>query len=228
MKHTLFIADLHLDPHHPDTTQRFLEFIQQQAIHAAALYILGDFFELWIGDDDTSPFNEQIIQALKQLSARKIPLYFLHGNRDFLIGKKFAKQTGMTLLPQFAAIKLYDHPVLLLHGDALCTLDTKHMRFRRLFLNPIIKKLFLMLPLFYRRKLGERARKMSRQHHTDLSKELFDVVHASVVETMRKYHVNHMIHGHVHKADVSQFWIDNQPAERIVLGAWENKEVYKY
>jgi UDP-2,3-diacylglucosamine hydrolase len=222
MQHTLFIADLHLAENHTNTTHNFIHFLNKEAPAAEALYILGDFFELWLGDDDDSIFYQMIKENLLRLS-QKMPIFFLHGNRDFLIGKKFAKETGCQLLPEFAEINLYGQRILLLHGDALCTLDQKHMKFRKLTQNKLLKNIFLQLPLSLRRKIGLTLRTQSKQNHFVPSDSLMGIVPSTVDSLMERYAVNSMIHGHIHKPQVNHFLVNNQPAERIVLGSWDTQ-----
>lgn len=221
MQHTLFIADLHLDEKHQATTQYFLNFIQNYAQEAQALYILGDFFELWIGDDDENAYNNEIKRQLKLLNQKNIPVYFIHGNRDFLIGHKFSKETGCQILPATSIISLYGTNVLLLHGDALCSNDTKHMKFRSLTQNFFLRQLFLSLPLIIRRKIGTKLRSTSKKHHPATTHDLMGIVPATVTELLERNSVYKMIHGHIHTPRIFNFLINNQPAERIVLGAWD-------
>lgn len=223
MQHTLFIADLHLDERHKLSTKCFINFIDQQAQKADALYILGDFFELWIGDDHETPFNKEIKNSLISLSEKNIPIFFVPGNRDFLVGKKFAQETGCKILPQNTVIPLYGDKVVLLHGDGLCTHDLKHMKFRRLTQNPFIRSLFLALPLSIRKKIGLKMRATSRKHHSSVSNELLQVNEMEVSKLLEENQVNYMIHGHIHEPKIFHYTIKNQPAERIVLGSWEQQ-----
>jgi UDP-2,3-diacylglucosamine hydrolase len=220
MQHTLFIADLHLDEKHPATYAYFSAFMQKQAPLSEALYILGDLFEKWIGDDHRSPFNELVKADLKRLT-QKIPVYFLHGNRDFLIGKKFARETGCHILPEFSIIKLYGQPIILLHGDVLCSLDKKHMRFRKLTKNSLLKTIFLSLPLTTRQKIGSYVRKSSKQHHQTTPNNYLDVIPETVASTFKNYQINKMVHGHIHQPRVFHTIYHNEWRERIVLGSWE-------
>jgi UDP-2,3-diacylglucosamine hydrolase len=154
MRHTLFISDLHLEPKRPDITRCFFNFLQNQAPQADALYILGDFFEVWIGDDEDTIFHRSIIAALKQLTDSGLSVYFMRGNRDFLIGQAFIRATGCHLLSDPTRIQLYGKDVLLAHGDALCTADHKHQNFRKYAQNPAYNRFFLWLPLFIRRAIS--------------------------------------------------------------------------
>ena len=156
---TYIIADLHLSEDEPAITAGFLAFIEQQAIHADSLYILGDFFNYWIGDDDNTLLHQQVAQALKQLSERGIPCYFIHGNRDFLLGQRYAKQCGMTILPQETLLELYDKRILIMHGDTLCTDDAAYQNYRKKVHTPWIQRVFLLLPLPAHRPYSHHRRK---------------------------------------------------------------------
>lgn len=154
---TLFISDLHLSADRPDITACFLRFMSSEARGIDALYVLGDLFEMWIGDDDDSPFHQQIKTAFRQLTDSGVPCYFIHGNRDFLIGKRFSQETGVELLPEHTVVDLYGTPTLILHGDTLCTLDEGYQRYRKKVHNRFIQWLFFRLPLSYRQRIGRRC-----------------------------------------------------------------------
>ncbi|MCV2885954.1 UDP-2,3-diacylglucosamine diphosphatase [Aestuariibacter sp. AA17] len=220
MSHTLFIADLHLSADRPDITQCFVSFIRTQAIHADALYILGDLFEYWIGDDDINPFNTQVAQTIKSLSEHQVPVYFIHGNRDFLIKQAFAKRAGMTLLPEQKVIDLYGEPTVILHGDELCTMDEGYQKFRKKARGWWWPRLMLSLPLFMRRKIAENGRKESQQKQKSLAQEITDVTPKEVVTTLETHGVQRIIHGHTHRPAVHSLEANGKPAQRIVLGDW--------
>jgi UDP-2,3-diacylglucosamine hydrolase len=222
MAHTLFISDLHLDEQHPQSAQIFFNFIRTQAMQAQAIYILGDFFEVWVGDDDHSEFINRVKINLRQLEDHGIKVYLVRGNRDFLLGKRFAKETGCKLLPDFKTIDLYGQKVLLTHGDALCTQDERHMRFRKFSQNKILQKLCLLLPLDTRRKIGKKLRAQSKQHTQTLSKATMDVDQEQVLKMMQIYEADYLIHGHTHRPAVFNFR-DNRDLQRIVLGSWERQ-----
>lgn len=211
MRHTLFISDLHLQEETPEITAIFLKFMETQATQAEALYILGDLFEAWVGDDQ-SPFNLQIIQALKKLVGRGMPVYFVPGNRDFLIGERFAAKSGVTLLQDPTVIALYGRQILVSHGDSLCTLDLKHQAYRKKVYQPWVKKLFLLLPLWIRRKVAQSLRNKSRQYHLSLPTHIMDVTPEAVQSLLQQYQTPLLIHGHTHRPAIHP--------ERIVLGAW--------
>lgn len=218
--HTLFISDLHLEEEKPLITSCFFNFMKYQAPKADAIYILGDFFEAWIGDDNQSVFNRQIIEALRKLIEKGPPIYFMRGNRDFLIGKKFAAAANTILLKDPTVILLYDKSILLMHGDSLCTLDHKHQIYRRNVTKPWIEKLMLSLPLSLRRKLAKGIRKKSRNHSRYLSFEAQDVTNEEVKRVIQRYNVELLIHGHTHRPAIHNLTVDQKPVQRIVLGAW--------
>ncbi|WP_421356523.1 UDP-2,3-diacylglucosamine diphosphatase [Pseudocitrobacter faecalis] len=220
---TLFIADLHLQTEEPAITAGFLRFLAGEARHADALYILGDLFEAWIGDDDPNPLHQHIARAIKALVDSGVPCYFIHGNRDFLLGKRFARESGMTLLPEEQRLELYGRPVLILHGDTLCTDDAGYQAFRAKVHTPWIQKLFLMLPLFFRQKIAARMRADSKAANSHKSMEIMDVNPQAVVDVMEKHHVQWLIHGHTHRPDVHTLTANGEPAYRVVLGAWHTE-----
>ena len=218
--HTLFISDLHLEEKAPEVAALFLQFMKDQAPKADALCILGDFFEAWIGDDDKTAFNQKIVLTLRSLVKSGTPIYFMRGNRDFLIGEKFTKTAGVTLLEDPTIISLYGKSVLLMHGDSLCTLDRKHQAYRRKTTKRWVRKLMLSLPLNLRRKLADRLRKKSCNRNRHLSNEITEVVLEEVLRIMRQMDVELLIHGHTHHPAIHDFLINKKPAKRIVLGAW--------
>lgn len=213
-KMTWFISDLHLDPSQSEIVDLFLKFLIKCHQDVDALYILGDFFETWIGDDDTNEFNLTIIKALHEATQKGLPIYFLHGNRDFLIGKKFLKQTGCTLLDEETVIDLYGVRVLLMHGDTLCTLDENYQKARKKLRNPIVQQIFLSLPLKLRRLIATKMRAKSATYTQTTSKHLMDVTQTEVYNKLQKHNSQLIIHGHTHKPGIH--------SDRIVLGAWHN------
>ncbi len=217
---TLFIADLHLSANRPDITERFLQFMAEEASQADALYVLGDLFEMWIGDDDQSPFHQAVIQAFRRLTDSGVPCYFIHGNRDFLIQNRFAKETGITLLPEEIVINLYGIPTLILHGDTLCTLDEKYQNYRKKVHQPWLQKLFLALPLKWRLKIGDNMRQNSQQNNQKKSNTIMDVTPNAVEMTFKSHGVQNMIHGHTHRPKVHTIQLNNQSLTRTVLGDW--------
>lgn len=222
MQKTLFISDIHLEEQTPAITADFLSVLQSCDEHVDALYILGDLFEAWIGDDHDTAFNRSIIDALHATSARGIKIYLMRGNRDFLIGKRFLRQAGCELLPDEKKIILYGTPVLLMHGDTLCTLDLQYLKARKRYTNPIIKKLFSWLPLSYRLRFAENLREKSKSYTKITNMEIMDVTQDAVENVMQKHGVQTLIHGHTHKPAVHEFKLNGAEAERIVLPAWHN------
>ncbi len=222
MPHALFISDLHLQEEAPSIVEAFQNFMRERAPSADALYVLGDFFETWIGDDDESAFNTQLIVTLRNLVDKGTPVYFIRGNRDFLIGKRFAEKTGATLLPDPSRIELYGKPVLLSHGDRLCTLDLKHQAYRRKTEKRWLQKLFLSVPLKLRRKLAKRLREKSKKHNLTAPRYITDVTHDEVIRLMKANDIYFLIHGHTHRPGIHDVTVDGQPGKRIVLGAWHD------
>lgn len=223
MSHTLFIADLHLCAEEPAITAGFLAFLRRDALKADALYILGDLFEAWIGDDDPDPLHAEIAAALRVLQQQGIPCYFIHGNRDFLLGRRFAAASGMTLLPEEQVLKLYNKQILIMHGDTLCTDDQGYQRFRRKVHQRWLQRLFLALPLFIRQRIAVKMRAGSKQANSGKESAIMDVNAQAVEETMARHQVNTLLHGHTHRPAVHQLEVKGQPAERLVLGAWHTE-----
>ncbi|AVZ00356.1 MULTISPECIES: UDP-2,3-diacylglucosamine diphosphatase [Lelliottia] len=220
---TLFIADLHLQTEEPAITAGFLRFLQGEARSADALYILGDLFEAWIGDDDPNPLHREIAAAIKALVDSGVPCFFIHGNRDFLIGKRFARESGMTLLPEEQVLDLYGRQVLIMHGDTLCTDDTGYLAFRAKVHTPWIQTLFLALPLFIRNRIAAKMRAGSKAANSSKSLSIMDVNPQAVIEVMEKHRVQWLIHGHTHRPDVHTLSANGEPAHRVVLGAWHTE-----
>ncbi len=222
---TLFISDLHLDEARPQITDLFLAFLRGDARQADALYILGDLFEAWIGDDASSPLIDSVREGLRQLVASGVPVAFLRGNRDFLVGTGFAEATGVRLLPDPCVVVLHGEPVLLMHGDLLCSDDTAYQAFRSQVRDPVWQQQFLSQPLAARQAFADRARGESRKRQAGLIEAnaleaITDVTLATVVETMARYGVTRLIHGHTHRPAIHALDIDGRRAQRIVLGDW--------
>ena len=217
---TLLISDLHLDPAAPGIARQFLTFLDEAAREARALYILGDLFEAWLGDDDPEPAGRAIVAALRRLTHAGVPCFFMHGNRDFLVGRRFARETGCTLLDDGTVVDLHGERVLLMHGDALCTADTSYQRLRRILRNPVVDFTVRHLPLAARRGLGRRLRAGSRMHVGTTAPAIMDVTPDAVLDTMRRASVRTLVHGHTHRPAIHHFELDGQPARRIVLGDW--------
>ncbi|CAH0534056.1 UDP-2,3-diacylglucosamine hydrolase [Vibrio stylophorae] len=220
MRTTLFIADLHLSETTPAITDCFLRFLETEASQAEALYILGDLFEYWVGDDDNSDYFWSIKQALKALVERGVYCAFINGNRDLLIGHRFEQQTGVKVLPQETLIDLYGRPTLLLHGDTLCIDDVAYQAYRAKVHNPRNQRIYYWLPLWLRRRLVAKIRAKSKQGKQQKSAEIMDVNEAEVARVLRQYHMPLMIHGHTHRPAIHQIELDEQTTQRIVLGDW--------
>ncbi len=217
---TLFISDLHLDPDRPAMTALLLDFLVQRGRQAEALYILGDLFEVWIGDDDDAELGQIVAKALQALTTRSVPVYFLRGNRDFLLGEGFAAASGVQLLPDSAMITLLGERVLLLHGDTLCIDDIEYQAFRAQVRVPAWQEQILALPLMQRRMLAGQLRETSRQATQQKAADITDVNLAEVDQVMRAHSVHRLIHGHTHRPAIHDWTLDGQPARRVVLGDW--------
>ena len=220
MNKTLFIADLHLDPSRPAITKLFLDFLASEARRATALYILGDLFEVWLGDDDPDPHHARVAQALQALAAAGIPVFFMVGNRDFLLGEDYAHRAGMTLLTEPVKLDLYGTPTVILHGDVLCTDDRTYQTFRKLVRNRLWQKWFLASPLKWRRMLAGATRKQSANRGQSVSPTITDVNADAVATMFREQNVSRIIHGHTHRPAVHSLELDGRPCKRIVLGDW--------
>lgn len=216
----LFISDLHLDPTRPDATRAFHRFLKDRAGKADALYILGDLFEAWVGDDDDDPLALEVIEALAKLTSGGTPAWFAHGNRDFLLGEDFSRRSGVELLPESKVVDLGGGPVLLMHGDSLCTDDHDYQEFRAMVRDPKWQAQFLALPLMARRALAAQARDASRISTSGKPMAIMDVNAAAVAEAMQANGVRRLIHGHTHRPAVHEFELGGEPATRIVLGDW--------
>jgi UDP-2,3-diacylglucosamine hydrolase len=217
---SLFISDLHLDAAQPAIGRQFDEFLATEARSADALYILGDLFEAWLGDDDPDPAARDTVRALRALTDMRVPVFVMHGNRDFLIGERFCRETGATLLADATVVELYGERVLLMHGDALCTDDVSYQRLRRIVRNPIVRGIFRNMTLGQRRALARRLRAGSREHVGMTAPEIMDVNPAAVVQALRDAGVRTLVHGHTHRPAIHPLEVDGAPAQRIVLGDW--------
>jgi UDP-2,3-diacylglucosamine hydrolase len=220
MPETLFISDLHLAPERPATVELFLGFLRDRARQADALYILGDLFDAWIGDDDDQPPYPEIRSALKTLTASGARCFVMHGNRDFLIGKRFARETGCTLLEDPSVLDLYGSPTLVTHGDLLCTDDIPYQKFRRRIRNPVVKRLFLWKTLAKRRAMAADYRRKSGQATAEKTADIMDVNQSTVEDYMRRYGTRHLIHGHTHRPAEHEFELNEQSCIRYVLAEW--------
>jgi UDP-2,3-diacylglucosamine hydrolase len=219
---TLFVSDLHLDAQHPAITRQFLDFLATRAPAAEALYILGDLFEAWTGDDDLDEEKERVIAALGALTARGVPCYVMHGNRDFLLGETFCRQTGCRLIDDPVVVHLHGRRVLVMHGDTLCTDDHSYQNLRAMVRDPGWQRMFLALSREQRRTLAEEARAGSKEHMAQADDSIMDVNQDAVAAAMRGAHVELLVHGHTHRPNVHRFEVDGAPATRIVLGDWHS------
>jgi len=217
----LFISDLHLCAERPQSNRAFFKFIEREARSASALYILGDLFEYWIGDDDLrDAFNASVVAALTRLVAGGVPTYLMHGNRDFVIGEAFARASGVTLLPDPSVIELYGQPVLLMHGDTLCTLDLEYQAFRREARSQGWIGSLLRQPLAERRAAVEALRRKSEQEKRAKPAEIMDVAPAEVDAVLRRHGYPRLIHGHTHRPARHVHTVDGHVCERWVLADW--------
>ena len=220
MSGTLFISDLHLDPERPTVTKLFLELLGTRATDADALYILGDLFEAWVGDDDASPMNQAVCAGLKKCVTSGTPVFVMHGNRDFLLAAGFTDASGATLLEDPALIDLYGTPTLLMHGDLLCTDDKEYMAFRAMVRDPQWQQQLLSKSLQERQLIARDMRNKSREQTGGKPESIMDVNQEAVVEIMTGHRVQRLIHGHTHRPAIHDLRISGQPAQRIVLGDW--------
>ncbi len=217
---TLFISDLHLDPARPQITRLFLDFMKTEARAAEALYILGDFFELWIGDDDPDAHHARVIASVRELADCGVQVYFMHGNRDFLIGERFAHAAGCTLLPDPYLADLYGLLTLLMHGDILCTDDVEYQAFRKMVREPARQQAFLEKSVEERRTYMTQARAATKLRTQAKAEYIMDVNQQAVETMMKQYAVTRLIHGHTHRPAVHTFQSDGIEKTRVVLGDW--------
>ena len=218
---TLFISDLHLCDQRPAITRLFLDFLAGEARAADALYILGDLFEFWVGDDATGQDEfRRVIDGLADLTRARVPLHVMYGNRDFLMRQRFEEITGGRLIPDPLRIELYGEPTLLMHGDLLCTADTDYMKFRAMVRDPAWQGDFLAKNLAERNGIFNNYREISKATTTKKPPEIMDVVQSAVEDVMHQHNVRRLIHGHTHRPGEHAFTFDGGPARRMVLGAW--------
>ncbi|VFP79794.1 UDP-2,3-diacylglucosamine diphosphatase [Candidatus Erwinia haradaeae] len=220
MHKTLFISDLHLCNKSPKTTDAFLHFLHDKARYANALYILGDLFDSWIGDDDKNPLHDRVACMLRKIS---IPCHFLHGNRDFLLGKKFAHRAGIHLIPDESIVELYGQRLLIMHGDRLCTDDIPYQIYRQYTHKYWLKYLFLSLPLSIRKRIGLKIRSSSQKINNNKDEKIMDVNLQTVNTLMCQHEVFILIHGHTHRPTMHELLINGKFAQRWVLGDWSNQ-----
>lgn len=216
MSSTLVIADLHLSDERPDITQCFTDFLKQNEGKHDALYILGDLFEAWIGDDDINEFTSQIATSIK-LFSRTTPVFFCQGNRDFLLGKTYCERAGMTLLPELYQQNLYGHSVVFMHGDQLCIDDVDYQKFRKKSRSWWWQKLMLLLPLKKRRQIAADIRQKSKESQAYKSEEIMDVAQREVIRVVEQTQCDWLIHGHTHRPNLHNL---SNGSQRMVVGDW--------
>ena len=217
---TLFASDLHLDSEAPWAIDAFIAFLQGPARNAEALYLLGDLFEVWVGDDDDNSDNNRTCAALGALTASGVPVYAIHGNRDFLLGASFAARTGVKLLPDPVLVELYGVPTLLSHGDVFCTEDTSYQQLRSIVRQTSWQERFLSLPLDARRQLASAARAGSKAHTERTIPTIMDVNPDAVLCAFRATGARRLVHGHTHRPAIHLCEVDGVNSERVVLAPW--------
>jgi len=216
-----FISDLHLEESRPDITDAFLAFLKDKAMGIEALYILGDFFEALSGDDEQTPLQNLVADALREVSDSGTALYLMHGNRDFLIGEDFCNRCGAELLPDPTVVDLHGTPTLLMHGDSLCTADVEYQKFRANMRNEQWQQMFLQRPLADRQMVARQLREISMAKNQGKAETIMDVTPEEVVREMEHHRVQRLIHGHTHRPAIHPLTASGQPAWRIVLGDWD-------
>jgi len=226
MSYSLFISDLHLSTDHAHSSKAFQRLISKLTAEVEALYILGDLFEYWAGDDDLdTSFHTEVVNALHGLSARGINLYLMHGNRDFLMGNKLIQAAGATLLSDPTLLNLYGTPTLLSHGDTLCTDDIEYQEFRTMIRSKKFQGKFLAQPLVERKAYIEQLRQQSKAAKQSKANEIMDVNDEAVATLLREYNYPRLIHGHTHRPDQHEHMVDNHLCERWVLSDWDQQPI---
>ena len=216
----LFASDLHLDPARPEVTGQFIDFLSGPARDAQALYLLGDLFEAWLGDDAPDPVGDAVAEALAGAAKAGVAVFIMQGNRDFLLGESFCQRAGARFLPDPVIATLGGRRVLVTHGDALCTGDASYQRLRSLVRDPGVQRAFLSLPIERRRALAAEARAGSRAHLARADEYITDVSQAAVEQVLREAGVDTLLHGHTHRPGIHLFTLDGRECTRIVLGDW--------
>ena len=216
----LFISDLHIDASRPAITEQFLTFLATDARHAEVLYILGDLFESWVGDDAADAAQTAAIAGISALTSHGVPCFVMHGNRDFLLATQFCRMSGAELLPDPLIVTLYGEPVLVMHGDALCTDDRAYQRLRATVREPDWQRQFLALSIASRRALAGAARVGSQAHTAAIEYAITDVNAESVAAALRNAGTATLLHGHTHRPAIHALQVDGRPCTRIVLGDW--------
>ncbi len=219
----LFIADLHLQASRPDITQALLAFLHREAPHSQAIYILGDLFEAWVGDDAIGDLEHLVAEAFRKADAAGCRLFFLHGNRDFLLGETFARSCCLTLLPETARIDLGGQPALLMHGDSLCLEDQQYQAFRAQVRDRQWQQLLLEKPLAERLRIAQQLRAASQQANREKSEQAMDVSPGEVERVLSEQGARILIHGHTHRPAMHQIQVTGTPAQRLVVGDWDQE-----
>lgn len=217
---TYLLSDMHVTDQRPDITAALLEFLTGPAMDADAVYLLGDVFDYWVGDDYRTDTIDAVKSALAKLTQHGVATYFIAGNRDFLIGRRFSKQTGVKLLPEHSVVDLYGKRALIMHGDTLCTLDIDYQKFRKKSRSWWWPMIMLRLPLRVRTRIAENYRRKSKTAKSAKSMTIMDVTPEEVAKQMSQHQVQLLIHGHTHRQAIHHLTINDQPAQRIVLGDW--------
>lgn len=225
--HSIFISDLHLSPERPGIVEVFFAFVGRTAAQAGALYILGDLFEYWVGDDDLDePLNAAVAKALGELAARGVAVFLMHGNRDFLVGREFAERTGMKLIGDPTVLDLYGARTLLMHGDTLCTDDVDYQKFRTVARSPEFQADFLAQPIGARKQRVGQLRAINEQAKQAKAAEIMDVAPATVEAVLRQHAYPRLIHGHTHRPARHVHRVDGRECERWVLNDWYERGGY--
>ena len=218
---TLFIADLHLSEHQPQISDAFFSFLENETKDIDALYILGDLFEVWIGDDEHTPLMDKVAEQLSvSAQVNRFKIFYIHGNRDFMIGKKYARQASMQLLDDHSVIDLYGKNALIMHGDTLCLADKNYQKMRAVIHNPFLQFIFNLLPLSQRKKIGWKIRTASQSKKIYKHKNVMGVTQSEALRLMEKHQAQLLIHGHTHQVAKHTFQLSNNPATRIDVGDW--------
>ena len=220
---TLFVSDLHIDAEHAAIGEQFLRFLRTEAKSAEALYILGDLFESWVGDDAADPAQRATIAGIKALTTQGVPCFVMHGNRDFLLGEQFCCTSGAQLLHDPLILTLYGQPVLVMHGDALCADDRAYQRLRATVRDAGWQRQFLALSAAARRSLAQAARTSSQAHTAAVQYSITDVNAESVAQALRVAQTDTLLHGHTHRPAIHELEVDGRPCTRIVLGDWHER-----
>ena len=219
----LFISDVHLSPKNPQTTKTFLDFLPVAVKSAEVVYILGDLFDQWLGDDDDTPPHPEVLAALAGVTATGVPVHVMRGNHDFLLGKRFQTLTGCRPLADPSIVELYGSRALVTHGDLLCTDDASYQRLRKVVRNPLVQWLFQALPLHVR---ATRATSLRQRAHRSVqlkAEDIMDVAPRAVEQLMLQHRARYLIHGHTHRPAIHDLMVDGAPAKRIVLGDWYDR-----